>query len=150
MCPHSTARPTSLKAAVHHDAGAGTLRVGLGRTAGAVAGRGRGSVVELVWRIRAGAQPGRAVVNLRRSVDGTFTQLNDGGLDLNPDPSNEEGDRLDGTLTVRGRAARQRLARDLAFAAGPEQVSGLRSDGVSEFFRAALEASAARRNRRPG
>ena len=47
------------------DPSAGTLRVGLARTAGALAG-GRGSVLEIVFRVRADAPAGRATINLRQ------------------------------------------------------------------------------------
>jgi hypothetical protein len=85
---------------INHDAAAGTLRVGLGRSSGPIEGRGSGSVLEMVFRIRPDAPPGRAVINLRENVDQTTTQLNEGRLDLNPDPSNRAGDRLDGAIAV--------------------------------------------------
>jgi hypothetical protein len=109
--------------AVNHDEKAATIRVGLGRTAGPIEGRGSGSVVLITFRIRTQAQPGKAIVNLRRAVGDTFTQLNDGGLDLNPDPRDRAGDRLDGLIQV------QRQARDRALAAwaGQELVDLLES-----------------------
>jgi hypothetical protein len=82
------------------DAGAGTLRVGMGRSAGPITGRGGGSVLWLTFRVRSDAPSGRAVINLRHDLGGTSTQLNEGGLDLNPDPSNEAGDALDGQITI--------------------------------------------------
>jgi hypothetical protein len=89
--------------ATHPDAEAGTLRVGLGRSAGPIADRGAGSILLLTFRVRADAPPGRAVINLRHEVAGTLTQLNEGALDLTPDPSDAAGDRLDGILRVRRR-----------------------------------------------
>jgi hypothetical protein len=105
---------------LHHlDASAGTLRVGLARTAGPISG-GRGSVLEIVFRIRSDAPAGRALINLRQNLGVLTTQLNEGGLDLNPDPSNEAGDVLDGIILVGKRA--QMLARDLVFAAEWDQA----------------------------
>jgi hypothetical protein len=86
--------------AVNHNPAAGTIRVGLGRSAGPIEGRDIGSVVEMTFRIRAGALTGATIINLRQNVDTTLTQLNDGGLDLNPDPNNRAGDRLDGLVMV--------------------------------------------------
>jgi hypothetical protein len=85
---------------VNHDAAAGNLRIGLGRTAGPIRGRESGSVVELRFRIKADAPIGRAVVNLRNDLLGSRTLLNEGGLVLGPTPSNAAGDVLDGAITV--------------------------------------------------
>jgi hypothetical protein len=99
--------------------GAGTIRVGLGRTAGAIQGRGSGSVVLLKFRVRADAPAGRAVINLRRGLGTTTTQLNDGDLDLHPDPSNTWGDALDGIVTIRTPASQATAVQWLdAFFAG--------------------------------
>jgi hypothetical protein len=87
---------------VNLDAQAGTLRVGLGRTAGAISGRGSGSVIEITFRVLPNAPPGRAIVNLREDLGQTRTRLNEGGLDLNPSPSNDDGDALDGAIRVMG------------------------------------------------
>jgi hypothetical protein len=57
-------------------------------------------VLELVFRIRTDAPAGRTIVNLRRGLDATLTQLNEGGLDLQPDPSNRAGDLLDGAIAI--------------------------------------------------
>lgn len=88
--------------AVNVDQEAGTIRVGLGRTAGPSTGRGSGSVLQIRFRVRAEASAGTAVINLRKGLGATRTQLNEGGLDLNPDPSDQAGDMLDGLITVRG------------------------------------------------
>jgi ELWxxDGT repeat protein len=82
------------------DPAAGTVRVGLGRTAGPIHGRGTGSGLLLAFRVRDDAPPGRAVINLRQRLGGTATQLNEGGLVLHPAPSDRAGDRLDGLLRV--------------------------------------------------
>ncbi|HXG12217.1 MAG TPA: S8 family serine peptidase [Gemmataceae bacterium] len=88
---------------VNLDNVAGTIRVGLGRSAGPIIGRGAGSVLEVIFRIRTDAPPGRAIVNLHADLAPTRTQLNEGGLVLIPAPRNEAGDVLDGLITVRGR-----------------------------------------------
>lgn len=85
---------------VNADPTSGTVRVGLSRSAGPIGDRGPGSVVQLTFRIRPDASPGQAIVNLRESLNGTTTALNEGGLDLNPDPSDRVGDVLDGAITV--------------------------------------------------
>lgn len=90
------------------DAEAGTLRVALGRSAGPVTGRGAGSVLGLVFRIRRDAPAGSAVVNLHHHLGNTRTQLNEGGLDLNPDPTDDGQDPLDGLITIRETVARGR------------------------------------------
>ncbi|HXG11332.1 MAG TPA: cohesin domain-containing protein [Gemmataceae bacterium] len=92
--------------AVRLDPERGTVRVGLGRTAGPISGRGGGSVVQITFRVKDGAPAGRAVINLRSSLDVTRTQLNEGRLDLNPDPSDTAGDPLDGVVTVPRRTER--------------------------------------------
>jgi hypothetical protein len=90
------------------DGEAGTLRVGLGRSAGPVQGRGAGSLVVVTFRIRTDA-PARAVVlNLRRSLGQTVTQVNEGNFDLNPDPSDAVGDALDGLIRILPPAKRSR------------------------------------------
>lgn len=64
--------------AVHAEAG--TLRVGLGRSAGPIEGRGTGSILALTFRIRADA-PGRACRDqFARDWGVTRTQLNEEGL----------------------------------------------------------------------
>lgn len=78
----------------------GTIRVGLGRTAGAISDRGSGSVLRITFRIRSGAATGRTIINLLEKVGTTTTQLNEGALDLNPDPSNRAGDALDGVVRI--------------------------------------------------
>ncbi|HXG12767.1 MAG TPA: hypothetical protein VNK04_23615, partial [Gemmataceae bacterium] len=122
--------------AVNLDRQAGTIRVGLGRSAGPITGRGSGSVLEITFRITRRAPAGRAVINLQHRLGVTTTQLNEGGLDLNPDPSDQAGDALDGVIRVLGRA-RPRLARDLAFAGSGSMA--LRPEAVNEFFRALME-----------
>src|SRR5262249_35768325 len=82
------------------DTAAGTVRLGLGRGAGPIADRGSGSVALLTFHIRADAPPGPAVINLLHNLDRVSTLLNEGGLVLNPEPSNEAGDPLDGLITV--------------------------------------------------
>jgi hypothetical protein len=94
---------------VNLDAQAGTIRVGLGRTAGAISGRGSGSVIEITFRVRPNAPPGRAIVNLRKDLGQTQTHLNGGSLDLNPGPSNDAGDALDGAIRVMGLGPREPL-----------------------------------------
>jgi sugar lactone lactonase YvrE len=114
---------------VNLDARAGTIRVALGRTAGAVTGRGSGSVLEITFRVKPNALPGRAIINLRQSVNQTRTLLNDGGLELNPSPSNEAGDALDGVIRIMGRekpaAPRDPRLRPRA-EAGNSLLAGLR------------------------
>jgi hypothetical protein len=111
---------------VNHDAAAGTIRVGLGRTLGPVSERGGGSVLELRFRVKADAQPGRAVVNLRERLDGTRTLLNEGGLVLGPAPTDHAGDELDGAITiVRGQPRRP------ASRPGPKPTA----DGLAEAMR---------------
>ena len=58
---------------------------------------------DLLFRIKPTAQAGRAFLNLRHNLSTTQTQLNEGGLDLQPDPSNEAGDVLDGWISIQGR-----------------------------------------------
>jgi hypothetical protein len=87
---------------VRQDDAAGTIGVILGRTDGPVTGRGSGSVLQITFRIRNDAPRGGAVINLRSSSGAVTTQLNDGGLVLNPEPSDESGDALDGLVTVLG------------------------------------------------
>jgi hypothetical protein len=86
-----------------HEA-AGTLQVGLGRTAGPIASRGSGSVLEITFRIKDDAPDGPAIINLLEGLPPTATQLNEGGLVLNPAPSNAAGDALDGRVTVQSAA----------------------------------------------
>jgi hypothetical protein len=86
--------------ALNLDVENGTLRAGLGRSAGPLAGRGGGSVMEITFRVREGAPTGPAILNLRQRIGHTLTQLNEGGLDLTPAPSDAAGDVLDGRITV--------------------------------------------------
>jgi hypothetical protein len=100
-------RPGSLTAdfdlfAVHLDRLNETVRVGLGRSAGPVRGRGAGSVLQITFRIRDTAPLGAAILNLRHDLFPTQTLLNEGGLRLTPAPSNAAGDVLDGLITVLG------------------------------------------------
>ncbi|HXG09446.1 MAG TPA: PQQ-dependent sugar dehydrogenase [Gemmataceae bacterium] len=78
----------------------GTLRAALARLAGPIAGRGAGSVLEVVFRIRSDAPPGPAVINLLEELAPTRTWLNEGGLVLTPAPSDAAGDLLDGQIIV--------------------------------------------------
>jgi hypothetical protein len=87
--------------AVQRDNEAGTLTVALGHRAGPVSERGAGSLLQILVRIRPDAPAGPTVINLRQRLGTATTQLNEGGLDLNPDPSDEAGDPLDGRLVVR-------------------------------------------------
>lgn len=106
------------------DAAAGTIRIVMARTLGTITGRGSGSVVRITFRVRDDAPAGRAIVNLRQSVAGVTTQLNEGGLDLNPDPTDAAGDVLDGRITV----VRPRpVIRDVVHVVG--------RDGLDGFFR---------------
>jgi hypothetical protein len=97
--------------ATNIDADAGTIAVGLGRSAGPIGDRGAGSILRLTFRIKADAPAGRAVVNLRESLGTMRTQVNEGAFDLNPDPSDTAGDVLDGVIRVLAtdRAARRPL-----------------------------------------
>lgn len=88
--------------ATSQDSRDGTIRAGLGRWEGPLFGRGSGSVLTITFRVRAGAPAGRAAINLLHGLGPLTTQLNEGGLDLIPDPSDEEGDVLDGLIVVLG------------------------------------------------
>jgi hypothetical protein len=44
--------------------------------------------------------PGASRLTVRQDLGAARTQLNDGVFDLNPDPSNEEGDALDSMVIV--------------------------------------------------
>ncbi|HXG09846.1 MAG TPA: cohesin domain-containing protein [Gemmataceae bacterium] len=124
--------------ATNVDPAAGTIRAGLGRAAGPVSGRGSGSVLLIAFRIKARAPAGQAAINLRAGLGPTVTQLNDGTLDLNPDPSDQAGDALDGAILVRkGRRAAQdgrmvsAAAIDEVFRRfGGDVVSALDSSGI--------------------
>jgi hypothetical protein len=85
---------------VNLDNTAGTIRVALGRTAGPISGRGSGSLLTIGFRIKPAAPPGGTIINLRQDLAPTTTQLNEGGLVLNPAPSNTAGDALDGLITI--------------------------------------------------
>jgi hypothetical protein len=85
---------------VNLDNETGTIRVGLGRTAGPLAGRGSGSVLQITFHVKRSAPRGATIINLRQNINQTLTALNDGGLDLVPDPSNRAGDALDGRLLI--------------------------------------------------
>jgi hypothetical protein len=131
--------------AVNPDPSAGLLQVGLSRSAGPLFGRGSGSVLAISFRVRDDAPTGPAVLNLRHGLGTVTTQLNEGGLDLSPDPSDEEGDILDGLITVQKRAN----------AAGPSGVRRHLAKGlVDRFFQqyegVGLLASLQPRRRRPG
>lgn len=117
---------------VNADPTSGTVRVGLSRSAGPIGDRGPGSVVQLTFRIRPDASPGQAIVNLRESLNGTTTALNEGGLDLNPDPSDRVGDVLDGAITVLRPRRLGDVVRDLVFAAVSEPSRA--SDVVRAFL----------------
>ena len=92
---------------VNLDAAAGTVRVGLSRSLGPIEDRGPGSVLLLTFQIKPDAPPGQAIINLRRDLAPTQTQLNEGWLVLGPAPSNRAGDILDGVITVRGLPLRE-------------------------------------------
>ncbi|HXG09537.1 MAG TPA: Calx-beta domain-containing protein, partial [Gemmataceae bacterium] len=47
----------------------GAIRVGLGRTAGPITGRGAGSILQINFRVRAGAVDGPAFINLMEKID---------------------------------------------------------------------------------
>jgi hypothetical protein len=87
---------------INLDAAAGTFRVGLAslRTGG-LPEQSAGSVLEITFRIKAGASAGPAVINLLHELTPMRTQLNEGGLVLFPVPRNAAGDVLDGLITVR-------------------------------------------------
>jgi hypothetical protein len=85
---------------INLDREAGTIQAGIARTAGPIQDRGGGSVLLLTFRVRDDAPPGTALINLRRGLGLLTTQLNEGGLDLIPDPSDEAGDVLDGWITL--------------------------------------------------
>src|SRR5262249_11927941 len=97
--------------ATNIDADAGTIAVGLGRSAGPIEGRGAGSVLLLTFRIRTDAPAGRAIVNLREQLGTMRTQVNEGAFDLNPDPSDQGGAVLDGVIRVVAPAVAARHAR---------------------------------------
>lgn len=84
---------------INVDAQAGTIRAGLGRSAGPIEGGG-GSVLLITFRVRPNTPAGRTVINLRGQWGSTTTQLNEGGLDLNPAPSDRAGDVLDSVLQI--------------------------------------------------
>lgn len=116
---------------VNHDAAAGTLRIGLSRTAGPISEEGPGSVVLLTFRIKAEAPAGRAIINLRQSLGGTQTALSEGALELNPAPRDRAGDVLDGVITVLPRRPRLvDVVRDLVFAVR-EQLQPQTTDVVT-------------------
>ena len=89
--------------ATNVDADAGTIRAGLGRSAGPIHKRGAGSLLVITFRVKAEAPAGPVVINLRQG-----TQLNEGGLTLTPAPSDEAGDALDGRLLILRRGRRSR------------------------------------------
>jgi hypothetical protein len=80
------------------DPSVGSVRVGVGRTHGPI--MQSGSVLEMVFRVRDDARAGLAAIILRQGIDGTITALNEGGLVLNPDPTDRAGDVLDGLVRV--------------------------------------------------
>lgn len=106
--------------AVNLDPQSGTIRAGLGRSAGPISRRGKGSILLITFRIRTNAVSGRTTINLRQELGTTFTQFNEGGLVLNPAPSDRAGDVLDGVITILNQAKRRSrlLARDMVFASG--------------------------------
>lgn len=134
---------------VNLDQEAGTIRVGLARTAGPISGRGKGSVLMISFRIWKDAPPGSTIINLRHGIGHAATQLNEGGLDLIPDPSNEEGDELDGAILIHKPIA-TRLARDQVFAQATEAGRALRTEMVNEYFRTVVLAGGLARKRRSG
>ena len=115
----------------NRDDAAGTLRVGLGRSAGPITGRGSGSVIRITFRIKDGAPAGPAIINLRQSLEGTTTQLNEGGLDLNPDPSDQAGDGLDGLITVQSEPLPLTTVRSVVINDGAPQRSQVTSVTVT-------------------
>src|SRR5262249_40904988 len=81
---------------------AGTLRAGEFAAAGVSLPYGTtGVVLWLDFTAAAAARPGqRSPLDPARNVGGTCTQLNGGGLTLDPAPTNAAGDRVDGWLTI--------------------------------------------------
>jgi hypothetical protein len=130
---------------VNHDPAAGTLRLGLSRSLGSIDDRGSGSVVLLTFRIQDNAPAGRALINLRERVEQTATALNEGGLDLNPAPSDRAGDVLDGAITVLRPRRLAHAVRDLVFARR-ELLPRETVDVVSALLAAIGSRSATRRS----
>lgn len=120
------------------NAAAGTVIIG-GSSLEPLPARAPGSVALLTFRIKPDAPYGPIVLNLRQDLNGVSTALNEGGLDLIPDPSNTAGDILDGLITVlpRRQEIRQRiedLIRQLPSPLPPRVVVEQR---VEAFFRQA-------------
>jgi glucose/arabinose dehydrogenase len=77
----------------------GTLLAALGR-AQPLSGRGGGSVLEITFQVKPDAPAGPAVINLLHGMKSLITSLNEGDFPLNPAPSDETGDALDGRIDV--------------------------------------------------
>ncbi len=92
----------------NYDNTAGTIRLSTYRSSGALFGFGSGSLAIINFHIKASALPGAAIINLQAHVQTTTTVLhgrdatgNDlGNFTLQPAPSDEAGDALDGLVTV--------------------------------------------------
>ncbi len=85
---------------VNLDPAAGTIQVGMGRLLGPISTQAPGSLLEITFHIRPLAQSGDAIINLREHIGLTFTTLNEDGIPLNPAPSDQAGDALDGKIAV--------------------------------------------------
>ena len=90
------------------DDSAGTIRLTLYRTGGPIFGLGGGSLARIAFHIKATALPGKAIINLQQSINGTETALHAsdtagialGNFNLQPAPSDTADDSLDGSITV--------------------------------------------------
>lgn len=116
--------------AVNANVTEGTIRVSMGRTEGPLGAGEEGSVLLVTFRVRDDAPAGSAIINLRESVGTTRTHLNEGGLDLNPDPTDEEGDSLDGRIVIRSNAKAvdaifRQFRRGIADVLAPEVIAAL-------------------------
>ena len=87
---------------------AGTIRITLWRTAGAIFGQGSGSLATIEFQVSSSAPLGATIINLMQNIGSTATSLhasdaagNDlGYFGLQPAPSNAAGDSLDGCIVV--------------------------------------------------
>jgi hypothetical protein len=59
-----------------------------------------GNVILMDFTAKAGAVSGASTVDLERSLNGTATSLNEGGLTLVPNPTDGSNDSVDGIVTV--------------------------------------------------